>query len=125
MAGKVVRILLVVVLIGFVGVKFLPLGVTQFESKTTGKRFPVPSFMMPKDECCMYAATFKTVRSVWSLEQEAARILESDYEELTCVDGKKVYYNAAEDVTVLSYKANLGFPLNELVISYDVGKRCN
>lgn len=126
MMGRVVRVLLVVALVGFVGVKFLPLGVSEFTSTTTGKKFPVPSFMMPKDECCMYAVTFKTVRGVWALEQEVARILESDFEEIKCATSneKKVYYNAAEDITVRAYTVNLGFPLNELVVSYDLGKSC-
>lgn len=113
-----------VLLIGFVGLKFLPLGTSEFESKTTGKKFTVPSVVMLKDECCMFAATFKSVRSVWALEQEAARILEKDYEELRCANERKVYYNAAEDVTVRAYTVNLGFPFNELVISYDLGESC-
>ncbi len=125
MIGRLIRVLLVLALIAFVGVKFLPLGAsTVFQSADTGKSFTVPNLVVPAEECCAYAVTFKSIRSVWSLEQEVEKILEDDYEEAVCSRGNKVYYNAKEDVTVSGYTVRLGFPMNEVIISYELGKRC-
>ena len=124
MVGKLLRALVIILVVMLIGVKFLPFGTRKFESETTGKTFAVPSLATPSGECCMYAATFKTLRGVWSLGKDVERILARDYEEKVCANGAKVYYDETQDVTVRSYSVRLGFPMNEVVISYDLGKSC-
>ena len=125
MVRRLVKVLLVLALVALVGLKFLPLGAsTVFQSVDTGKNFTVPNLVVPAGECCAYAATFKSIRSVWSLEREVEKILEDDYEEMVCSRGDRVYYDVEQNVTVTGYTVRLGFPFNEVIISYELGKKC-
>lgn len=124
MIGKIARVAFVLLLVAFVGVKFLPWGNSEFVSHATDATLVVPNLVTEDGECCEYAASFKSIRSVWSLEQEIERILRDNYTELKCLNEDVLYYDADQDLTVRSYNAKLGFPFNEVVVSYEFGKGC-
>lgn len=124
MIGKIARAVIAVALVAFVAVKFLPFGYKDYNSELTDKTLVVPNLMMSAGECCEYAASFKTLRSVWALEREIERILRDNYQEVTCANEHKVYYDEENDLTIRAYSAKWKFPLNEVVVSYGVGKGC-
>jgi len=124
MIGKIVRAGLIVLLVVLLGVKFLPWGSGNYESELTGATLVVPKLATKEGECCEYAASFKSLRSVWSLEQEIEQILEDNYTEVKCLSEKPVYYDEEQDVTIHGYSAKIGFPFNQVIISYQKGRRC-
>lgn len=124
MIGKIGRVIVILAILVFLGVKFLPFGYSKFTSRLTDKTLEVPNLVTLDGECCEYAATFRTLRSVWSLEREIERILEENYREVLCASGDKFYYDEGNDLTIRGYRAKWKFPFNEVVISYGMGKGC-
>lgn len=99
-----------------------PFGVTNYKSEASGKILDVPKFSKLSEECCMYSATFKSVRSYSSLKLELENIM-SQYEKLDC-DGKNYFYNKEEDFTVTEYGVKRGVIFNEFYITYGNGNSC-
>lgn len=101
----------------------VPYGITTHYSSASGRVLDVPKFMILKEECCSYNATFITFRSAWSLQKDLDEMI-SDYEKLDC-DGKTYYYNSKENYTITEYGINKGIFLNEVYISYGHGNSCD
>ncbi len=101
----------------------IPYGITTHYSTASGRVLDVPKFVMLKEECCSYNATFTTFRSAWSLQKDLDEMI-SGYEQLDC-DGETYYYNPKENYTITEYGINKGFVLNEIYISYGHGNSCD
>lgn len=103
-------------------VLMFPFGITNYKSEASGKILDVPKFSKLSEECCMYSATFKSVRSYTALKAELNTIM-AQYETLNC-DGKKYFYNKEEDFTITDYGIKRGLFFNEFYITYGHGNSC-
>ncbi len=68
------------------------------------------------------AITFKSIRSAYALNSDAANAVHS-YTEKKCY-GKTYYYNADSNVSISSYTASAGFPLNSVTYEYAENDAC-
>lgn len=99
-----------------------PYGLTNYQSEASGKILDVPKFSKLKEECCMYNATFSSIRSASSLKMDLKKVL-SIYKKMNC-DGKEYYYNEKEDFTVVEYGVKKKFIFNEFYLTYGKGNSC-
>lgn len=100
----------------------LPFGITKYKSEASGKILDIPKFSKLSEECCMYSATFTSMRSYSSLKIELERIMKN-YEKLNC-DGKEYYYNKDENYTITEYGVKRGLIFNSFYITYGNGNSC-
>lgn len=112
---------LVVMLVIFLGLKFIPFKKTTYKSKQTDVNLRIPGFSFFNKECCMTSVTFTSPRSALFLQAELNDIM-SKYESYTC-NNNKYYYDEKEDITISEYGVELGFLFNTFYITYDKGKR--
>jgi len=101
---------------------FIPVGTQKFKSEITNISFNVPSKSFFKEECCMFAANFTSLRSVKSLRKEIENELKK-YEKIRC-NNKIYYYDITQDFTITEYHISKGLIFNNFTIVYDKGKYC-
>ncbi len=106
----------------FALILMFPFGVSNYKSEASGKILDVPKFSILSEECCMYNATFKSIRSYSSLKLELANIMKQ-YQQISC-DGKKYYYNSEDDFTITEYGLKKGLLFNTFYITYNKGNVC-
>lgn len=100
----------------------LPFGITKYKSEASGKVLDIPKFSILSEECCMYSATFNSMRSYSSLKIEFERMVKN-YEKLNC-DGKDYYYNKDADYTITEFGVKRGLIFNKFYITYGSGNSC-
>lgn len=112
---------MVVMLVAFLGLKFIPFKKTTYKSEQTDVNLRIPGFSFFNKECCMTSVTFTSPRSALFLQAELNDIM-SDYESYTC-NNNKYYYDEKEDITISKYGVEVGLLFNTFYITYDKGKR--
>lgn len=120
--SNLVLLVLGIVAIGYIVLTYSPLGSQQYTSKNSNITFNVPKLSIFEEECCMYSANFKNIRSTYSLKQEIEKELEK-YEKITC-RGATYYYDKRQDFTITEYHIEGGLLFNTFSIVYDKGKFC-
>lgn len=121
---KLLKILVFIVVLAVLGVMFLPIGSVEYKDPQMAGTIRVPSFAIFEGETGNYEAKFKSVRSSWALEQEFERILSDTYVKHECTDGKVVYYDQKNYVTVDGYQIEQGFPFSSFTVKYRSGNSC-
>lgn len=120
--GFIIAFILVITLIvGFMIIKFYPLGKTTYLTPNSSITLDIPVFSIFQEECCMYSVTFKSFRSTSSLKRELNSIMR-DYTQMIC-NNQTFYYNEKEDITITDYGVNSGTFMNSFYITYEKGKR--
>lgn len=122
---KLIKLLLVLTVVAVAGVMFLPLGSVEYTDPNLTAPLTVPSFSMFEGETGAYQASFQSVRSSWALEQEMEKILAEHYIAHECPDGKKVYFDQKNYITIYGYIIEQGFPFSKYAIEYGRGNSCN
>ena len=97
-------------------------GTKKYKSSNSGIMLNIPKFSRFKEECCMYSASFESIRTKASLKKEIEKELEK-YEKIYCNDGE-FYYNREKDFTVISYDIEDGRLFNKFSIVFDKGNYC-
>lgn len=103
-------------------VLMFPFGITNYKSEASGKILDIPKFSILSEECCMYNATFKSIRSYSSLKAEIQTIF-SQYEKINC-EGKDYFYSEKEDFTITDYGLKKGLIFSEYYVTYSKGNVC-
>lgn len=119
---KKIIIVLCVIIVLVIGLKFLPLGTKKVMMGASLIDLEVPKLSSIKEECCMYSATFKTLRGKSVIKKELDKVIDS-YDKIYC-DGKVQYYNKDEDVTISEYGLKGGILFNTFYITYSKGNAC-
>ena len=121
MKKVIIFICSIVILFGIV--LYLPLGVNEHTSEISNIKINVPKFSSFKEECCMYSATFSSIRSTYSLKKDIQKELKK-YEKISC-SGQEYYYNEEKDYTVTEYNVENKLFINNFSITYSNGNFCN
>lgn len=121
---KLLKLLILVAIIAVAGVMFLPLGSVEYRDDKLTAPLSVPSFSIFEDETYNYVAKFKTVRSEWALKQEFEKIMQDKYASHECSDGRTVYYDLKNQITINSYSIESGFPFSAYTVDYSRGNQC-
>lgn len=118
MKKKIIRtILLVIIVLFIIGVKFIPFGSKSYTNKQMASTLIIPRLSFFEKECCMFSTTFRSFRSVDSLQKELNKIMKK-YEKKTC-NNKTVYYDSKNKITIYEYGVENGLLFNTYYINYD------
>ena len=121
---KTIKIVILLVIIAGLGVMLLPLGSVEYKDPEMTGTLRVPSFAMFEGECCMYSASFKSIRTAWALKREFEKIKDEYYVGKVCADGRKIYVDEKNHVIMESYYVEAGFPFNKFSVTYRQGDDC-
>lgn len=116
-------LLIIVIFVCIVAVKYLPLGYINYKNSKMQSTLTVPSLSIFDKECCMTSTMFKSIRSVYSLENELEKIMKTK-EKISC-NSKTYYYDKENDLTIIDYGVEPGFVLNSFFITYAKEYYCN
>ena len=120
---KIFLILVAIIIASYVIFTYFPFGLQKYQSKNSDITFNVPGFSTFKEECCMFNASFKSIRSTFSIKKELEKELKN-YEKVNC-NNKTYYYNKNQDFTITEYYVNNGFIFNNFSITFDKGNLCS
>lgn len=121
---KLIKFLFFVVIVAVLGVMFLPLGSVEFKDPAMSATLSVPSFSMFEGETGAYIANFQSIRSQWALEQEFEKIMKEKYASHVCPDGRTVYFDQKNYITIYDYAVEQGFPFSRFSVEYGRGNSC-
>jgi hypothetical protein len=117
---KIIFIIVGIILVVVLCFKNIPFGTTTYKMPNSNVNLKVPKLSSFKEECCMFSATFKSLRSKLSLQMELDKIM-SNYEKKIC-NNKTIYYNEKQDITITEYGVERGLLFNTFYITYDKGE---
>jgi hypothetical protein len=112
----------IAIIVGFNLIFNLTLGTKEYRSKNAKVTFNIPNFSIFKEECCMFSASFRTVRTTKSIRKEIEKELKN-YEKISC-NNDTYYYNQKQDLTITEYYIKKGFIFNEFSIVFVNGNYC-
>ena len=119
---KKLIIVFCILLLVFFALKYIPFGSKKAMMGASLIEIEVPKLVTLDSECCTYEATFKSIRSKTSLENEFKKIIK-DYVKFD--NNNQTYYcNFKDNYTILDYTINSGFIFNSLHIKYELGNKC-
>ena len=117
-------IIVYIILISIIAfLKFYPLGTKNAMMGASLIELEIPKLSTLESECCMYNATFKSFRSVFSLKKELDKIVKENYK-LECNEGK-YHYSIKDDITITRYGVREGLIMNSFFIEYEKGNLCS
>ncbi len=114
--------IVVILLVSILILKFVPLGTKKEFMGASLISLEIPKLSSIDSECCMYSATFKTLRSSTIIKKELDKIMDK-YEKVTCND-QEYYYDHSQDVTITEYGVDSGLILSKFYITYTKGNYC-
>ena len=117
----VISILVILILV-FIGVKYIPFGTKEATMGANIQKIEIPSLSSLESECCTYEATFKTLRGKNSIQKELDDMVEN-YMQIDC-NGKKAYYDMTHNVTIFSYEVKGSGLFTQFTIKYNIGRTC-
>lgn len=109
--GRILILLFIILII-----KFFPFG-TEYSKNTVGKLI-IPKLSIFEEECCMFSANYKSVRSKYILQKELDKTIKS-YKNCN-----GVYYDEKNNISITDYGVERGFVFNYFYIIYDKGNYC-
>lgn len=121
MKKKIIIVLLILVVV-LACIKCIPFGTKKTFMGASLITLEVPKLSSIDSECCLYSATFKTLRGASVIEKELDGIMET-YEKIICED-KTYYYNRSQNVTISEYGVKKGLIFNKFYINYSKGNYC-
>src|SRR5574344_2520856 len=113
-----IMIILIIVVI-ILGIKFIPFGYHNYKNEKMMSSLTIPKLSVFDKECCMFSASFKSYRSVYSLKNELDNIMKK-YDKISC-NSKTYYYDKKNDITISDYGVESGIIVNTFFITYDKG----
>ena len=120
---KVELVIFIILCIVVMIMLMIPYGTSFYISDASGVILEVPKFVISKEECCNYSASFTTIRSSWALKKDLEAMIDK-YEPLNC-DDKIYYYNREKDYTITDYGVIERKIFNEVFITYGKGNSCD
>lgn len=119
----IVIAIVVVLIIGFIGIKFISFGTENAMMGASLIEIEVPKLSNLSEECCLYEATFTTLRGRSSIQKELDNMV-SKYQQKDC-DGSKAYYDLTNDVTIFEYGIKSSGIFTTYYIKYNKGNVCS
>ena len=113
---------LVVLIVGLIGIKVISFGTENAMMGASLINIEVPKLSTLTEECCVYEATFSTLRGKKSIQKELDSMVEK-YQEINC-NGKKAYYDLTNDVTIFEYSVESSGLFTKYTIKYNKGQTC-
>ena len=120
---RIIMIILILCILAISLIRNVPSGTTKMKMPNSSITLEIPKHSNFIDECCMYSASFESIRSVKSLQKELDNIM-LQYQKKTC-DGKIYYYNSEEDITIHEYGVTSKLFKNTFYLVYDLGDKCS
>ncbi|MBQ9072346.1 MAG: hypothetical protein IJY25_04245 [Bacilli bacterium] len=118
----IVLVILVVLIVGFIGIKFISFGTENAMMGASLIEMEVPKLSTLSEECCVYQATFSTLRGKKSIQKELDNMVEK-YQKINC-NGKTAYYDLANNVTIFEYSVESSGLFTKYTIKYNKGQTC-
>lgn len=115
---ELIIVLLIIITLGYL--KFSKPKIVNYKLTDSNVNIKIPSNSYLKNECCMFAVTFRTFKSLKATETMLDKIIKSY--EVIYIDDQIYYYDSENDISIDDYGVRLGFPFNEFYISFTKGK---
>lgn len=117
MKKKLLLIIILIIYFLILIIKFFPFG-TEFSKDTSG-RLTIPKLSTFEEECCMFSAHYKSIRSKYIIQKELDKTMKN-YKK--CNRG---YYDEENDISITEYGVERGIIFNHFYIVYDKGNYCS
>ncbi len=104
-------------------IKYAPFSTSKYLINEDNINLTIPGLSFFSKKCCNTTITFKSIRSVESIEHSINTILKN-YESISC-DNNNYYYNKNDNYTITDYEIKHGILFNEYYYTYNPGNYCD